>query len=292
VELGPIVYGSPDVARESLVEMAEGGDELHEAVLEDPMCQALFAALWQNYVLFAVLEPGGPNRRILKYSYGDEFDLSERRINSLDPSEIIERAWRPDRRAFFIDCPGAWRAASFHVEIAIPSELRIRDAVLWDLDLETPLGDWDHDVNRAALYADTEAQDLHDIQAYVEVSPERAGHSLQAAMIASAVAALLWAGALSGLDATNPGPAVSILLAGAALFSGVSANLGEHRLVRMIYKTGRRLLTTVALMALIGSVSLAMEIPDQHPVCVWTAAAVVSSLAAARLSWSAFRASA
>jgi hypothetical protein len=55
--------------------------------------------------------------------------------------------------AFVIDAPGAWRAQSFHAEIAIPEELHVEDAVLVDFDDDEPLSKFDSDVNRAALYA-------------------------------------------------------------------------------------------------------------------------------------------
>lgn len=126
--------------------------------------------------------------------------------------------------------------------------------------------------------------------AYAEVAPERAGRTSLAAAISLVVAGLLWLGVLSDLDARNPGPAISILLAGAAVFSALAAAQGQHRLVRRVFAASRWWLAVVALTALGASASLAMELPDREPVEVWRICAIVCSLAAARLTWSAIRA--
>jgi hypothetical protein len=182
------------------------------------------------------------------------------------------------------------------MEIAIPEELRVRYAGLLRFpqdDVEDDaelLGAPDEWANRAALYA-TESIEAHDdVRAYVEVLSERDGGATRAALTGMSVASLLWLGWLSGLDVENPGAAVSILLAGAAVLSGFAAATGRHLLVNRIFRTRRRALAVVAIAALVGSTSLAMELPSPSPVDVWFVAALVCSLAALRLSWSAVRA--
>ena len=297
-ELRQVTFASPNVAYATIADFAaraNDGDVWRKYVWEDPTCQSLLDTLWSNYVLFAVLDRATPNRRVLKYSYGEYFPLSRglsRLRELISPREIPHRVWRPDRRQFEIACPGAWRAASFHMEIAIPEELRINTAFLVDVAAEEPLSPLDEDVDRAALYADQEIDEHRDVRAWVEVSPERVGLTSRSATIAVAVTAMLWAGVVSELDATHPGPAVSLLLAGAALFSGISADSGEHRLVQAIFTTSRRWLGIVAIAALVGSVSLAMGLPSEQPVGLWLVAAAASTVAAARLLWSMVRAAA
>jgi hypothetical protein len=294
-DLRQIVFAPPAAAADALgvfIGSAEAGDRWRAAIWEDDICRSLLTALWSNYVLFAVLEPGGPNRRILKYSYGEDFDLGRAREDLRErfaPRELARNAWHPDRRRFIIECPGAWRAASFHVEIAIPEEVRFDIAVLYDFATEDPVSDADRNVNRASLYASGQIDADSDVAAYVEVAPERAGRTFQAAVTSVIIAALLWLGVSSGLDVTNPGPAVSILLAGAALFSGVAALQG-HLLVKRIFAGPRLWLLLATLAALSGSATLAMEIPDRHPVSLWRYAAIAATFAAARLTWSADRA--
>lgn len=295
-DLRHVVFAAPASAADALgvfIGSAEAGDRWRAAIWDDDTCRSLLAALWGNYALFAVLSPGGPNRRILKYSYGEDFDLSvesERIRARLSPRELAQHAWRPDRRRFIIECPGAWRAGSFHVEIAVPEELRIDTAVLYDFGAGEQVSEPDTSVNRASLYAHREIDADSDVDAYVEVAPERSGRTSQAAATSVIVAALLWLGVSSGLDAKNPGAAVSMLLAGAALFSGVTAVLGKHRLVKSVFSASRRWLAVVTVAALAGSASLAMEIPDQNPISLWRFAAIAGTVAAVRLGWSAVRA--
>jgi hypothetical protein len=113
---------------------------------------------------------------------------------------IAGRVSRPDRQAFIVECPGAWRAQSFHAEISIPEELHIELAVLHDFRGEEQLGEADENVDHASLYASGIAE--HQFPgAFAVVAPERAGRVLLAALARIAVSALLWLGVSSGLDA-------------------------------------------------------------------------------------------
>jgi hypothetical protein len=295
-DLRQVVFAPPEQAADAVgffMGSAEAGDRWRAAIVDDETCQALLDVLWANYVLFAVLPREGPNRRILKYSYADDFDLSPPSSSlrqRLSPAEIWSRATRPDHKHFIVECAGAWRAASFHAEIAIPEELQVHFGVLYDFEGDRVLSRPEENVNRLSVYASSEilAEDAPAV--FLQVAAERAGRSIQAASTSVIVAGLLWLGVCSGLDAKNPGAAVSTLLAGAALFTGLSAAQGEHRLVRTVFRSSRRWLAAVALVSLLASASLAMEYPRAEPVGLWCVCAIVASLAAARLLWSAVRA--
>lgn len=133
-DLRQVVVGSPPEAQEALAtlfEAAAAGDQWREAIVADSTCLSLLDALWQNYVLFAVLPEGGANRRVLKYGYGEGFGFTTDDVrwrHRLHPARLAKGISRPDRREFVVECPGAWRARSFHAEIAIPEELRIEAA--------------------------------------------------------------------------------------------------------------------------------------------------------------------
>jgi hypothetical protein len=286
-------------ALDALVGAARAGDAIPAALIADERCWSLLRTLASDYVLFAALAPGGPPRRVLKYSYGEDFPLEppwEHRRDKYALGEIWWRARHPDRAWFVIECPGAWRARSFHMEIAIPEELRIARAELARLPsadagpADEPLGRADHLVNRAALYAELDVAAHDDVRATVEIVAERDAGATRAALTAAAVAALLWAGRLSGLDAPTPGAAVSLLLAGGAVVSGFAATAGHHIIVDKLLRNRRRSLVVVIVCALTASASLAMELPSRRPLGVWLAAAVVCSCAALRLAWSAVRA--
>lgn len=294
-DLGRIVFSESADANDALaffIGAAESGDPLRSAVWGDDTCRSLLEVLWENYVLFAVLPEDSQNRRILKYSYGDDFTRPSKESvrDRFFSSFLGDRLWRPDRSYFLVECPGAAMAASFHAEIAVPEELRVESAVLYDLAEKEAVSDMEENVNRVSLYANSVIDQEADISALVEIAPERRGRRSQAAGTAIAVTGLLWLGVASDLDAANPGPSVSLLLAGAALFSGFTAGRGEHILAKTLFTPLRRWLAVVAIAALAASATLAMEVPSDQPVCVWIVSASICSIAAARLLWSAIRA--
>ncbi len=285
-------------ALESFVDAAEAGDGMRAPVWADAACRSMLRTLATDYVLFAALPENGPPRRVIKYSYGEDFPLEPpwaRLRDRYAPSEVRRRARYPDRTSFLIDCPGAWRAASFHMEIAVPEDLRVARAELARFPDKTrdgiaDLGAPDTDVNRVALYAARQIAPHEDVRAAVEVVSEREGQATRAALTALAVAALLWLGWLSGLDASAPGAAVSLLLAGGAVVSGFAAATGYHIIVNKILRNRRRALVLVVVCALTASASLAMEVPSPRPLEVWLGAAILCTLATLRLGWSAIRA--
>lgn len=294
-DIGRIVSSPQPDAEDALayfVGGAESGDPLRAGVWGDPSCRSLLLRLVGNYVLFAVLGQGGPNRRIAKFSYGGDFGEPEPGSfrERFDPKYVAMGAWQPDRKYFYIDFPMAAYAASFHTEIVIPEELRIERAFLWDFLRERPISDMAESVNRGSLFASVDIDDDDEVKAIVQIAPERRGLSLQAATSGAFVTAFLWLGVLSGLDAQNPSAAVSLLLGGAALFSGVAASRGEHPLVRSVFSAPRRWLFLVSVVAFAAAAALALQVPCPHPVGVWRTCAILSSVATARLVWSAVQA--
>jgi hypothetical protein len=295
-DLRQVVTSSPEAADEALgvfVGSAEEDDTLRSAIWQDATCRSLLNTLRSNYVLFAVIPPEGPKRRILKYSYSEDFDvgISGTLRERLAPWMIGRRLSRPDRSRIRILCPGAWRAASFHAEVVIPEDLRVEAAILYDFAKDEALSESDLNRNRASLYASETLDAEASVDAYVVIAPERRGRTIQAAATGLVVAALLWLGVHSGLDAKqNPDAAVSLLLAGAALYSGVTAGHGEHVLVTKLFSASRRWLAVVSLAALTASAALAMQVPNAYPTGVWRVAAIACTVASGRLLWSAIRA--
>ncbi len=297
-DLEQIVASPASTAEDALsffIGSAERGDPTRKAIMNDATCATLLSTLWQHYVLYAVLAPGGPNRRVLKYSYGEAFEFERVRARLRDrvrPRELRRRALRPDRLAFAVECPGAWRARSFHLEVAIPEELRCEQAYLVDATCADakPLGQPDLNADRVSLYAPEALEAETALEARVRIATERPGRVSHAAATSFLVSALLWLGVVSGLDAENKGAAVSILLAGAAFFSGVTAGRGEHKLVKILFFAQARWLGVVTLAALTASGTLAMEYPCASPVQVWALCAAGATVALIRLGWTALRA--
>jgi hypothetical protein len=299
-ELREVVISEPRVAVEALsnfVGKVEEGDTLRAAIWESQSCRTMLEVLQYNYVLFAVVERNCAERRILKYSFGEDFrfdrqgsaSLSER----LSPSAIVDRVWQPGRKPFQLLCPAAWRAESFHLEVEIPEELRIDVAFLYDFDREEVLSMPDRNRNRASLYPERSITSDFNVDAHVVIAPERRGRMVQAALTGTFVSTLIWLGVISGLDFKNPdapGASASIVVAGAALYSGITAARGEPSLVSQVFSTSRFLLGCISICALAASATLAMEVPSAKPTAIWLVAAFIATAASACLVWAAVRA--
>jgi len=278
---------------ESFVYRAQEGDALRAAIWDDDRCRGLLERLWFGYIVFAVLPQVGDDRRILKFAYSERIPTEGTLLGK--PDRLLQRAWgkvlHPDTKRFWLECPGAASAASFHTEVVIPEELRAETGVLvGGPPYYRALSSVERDVDRVSLYASEVPDALEQVHVYVEVATQRDWPVEQAAATALVVASLLWIGVLSELRGPNPGATVSLLLGGAALYSGLAAGEGKHQLVRQLFKARQRWLGLVTLAALVGSASLAFQYPCDRPVSIWSGAAVAATIAAARLLWSWFRA--
>jgi len=294
-ELKKVVISDPMLAGEilgSFVGRAEAGDPLRSDVWGDPVCKSLLEVMQSNYVLFAVVRTDCLERRILKYSFGEDFNFHRTGtfLERFSPPALADRLRKPGRREFQLPCSGAWRAKSFHLEVVIPEELRIEIAFLIDFDREEFLSRPDLNRNRGSLYAGQEISSDLTVDAYVVIAPERRGKATQAAITGVAVSGLIWLGWLSGLEFRNPDASVSLVLAGAALYSGMTAARGEPSLVSKVFSTSRFLLGFIGLCALSASATLAMEFPSPRPTTIWLVAALLATVASAWLVWSAVRA--
>jgi hypothetical protein len=299
-ELREVVDSEPKGAAEALsnfVGKAEAGDPLRSSIWANSSCRTMLEVLQENYVLFAVIERDCADRRILKCSFSEDFRFDKEQSPSLSeriaPSALLDRVWNPGRRTFQLLCPGAWRADSFHVEVAIPEELRIDMAVLYDFGREEVLSMPDRDRNRASLYPARPITPDLDAVAYVVIAAERRGGTIQAAVTGVIVSTLIWVGVISGLSFENPdapGASASIVLAGAALYSGITAARGEPSLVSQVFFASRILLGCISICALAASASLAMEVPSTRPTNVWLVGAIVATCASIWLVWLALRA--
>jgi hypothetical protein len=294
-ELRKLVVSQPEDAEAVLsafVGQAEAGDPLRSTIWADHRCNSLLSDLRGNYVLFALIDQDSASRRILKYSFGEDFDRGRRGSfgSRLSLSNFAESVRRPSRHQFELPCADAWRSKSFHLEVVVPEELRIEMAFLYEFELEELLSSVDWNRNRASLYANRPVARNLNVDGYIVLTPERRGKVTQTAITGTVVAALLWLGVASGLDFDSPDASVSIVVAGAALYSGVTASGGESSLVSLVFRSSRFLLGLISLSALAASATLAMELPSSSPKVIWLIAAIVSTLFSLWLAWSAFRA--
>jgi hypothetical protein len=174
--------GDPELALQSLGHLrrvSEIGTDLRSVAWRDEGFQRLAAELAVNYVLFVVLDEGTPLRRVIKFGYSEEQVL---RIHlpfrtRFSKSMLRYKALNPTRETYVIECPAAGSVDSFHLEIAIPAELRICEATFFDRSAGITFGMLESNVNRGALHLTRLDDPQMDVVALAEIAPERKGEA-------------------------------------------------------------------------------------------------------------------
>ncbi len=266
---------------------------------EQDLCSHLsvFAA---QFVLYATVDaaPGEP------VSFAFSFPASNDPDHSV-PDGVLAAARRVldfvrrDTWTIAIECPHALTTASWHLSVILPEELKVVDC---DADSIYGLShrahgtfQWhrhsaqvhvthDPDEVRSAPTAGVIREPSVDIQvtAALHAGPVRA------LITAVVVAGTLFAGWATTLDALNPAPAVSIILAGTALFAGMSAQ-GQPPLAQITSRLRHQLLVVLSLIALTCAVLLVFSTPETRPVTAWLVGSIASAAIGVRLLCSVLR---
>lgn len=235
------------------------------SLFDDERFSTLLVLLARGYLLIAVLPEAKPRRRVIKVSYGTDFDPIMDAFGSLiRVGGGLHRLGSPDRQVFAVDCSMALWGGSYHLEVAIPEELRVDFATFTITDragMRTPVGEQEINVNRVSLYAPQGIAENMPFDAYLEIIPERFGQVFQGLGLGILVTLTLTCGLLFGIGENASDSAVSILLTGAALFSGLSASSGNHVLVRQVFSGTRWATVLVALAAVLGSLTFSIDFP-------------------------------
>lgn len=274
--LATVSAGGSEEAEEAIGELiaaAEGGDEAASRLLEDPMAVRLLEDLSDSYLLLAVLDDI-ERRRVLKYSY----ELPQSWLGF----PLRERlGWEPP--IIEAEARAARETASYHAEIVIPEELRIAGSLIID----------DESGATFALGGETDRASLHAPKVPPESRPlllfgvrsERSGFPTVAAAMAWVTAAILGLGAwFADLNSEAPGAALSLVLAGSALFAGAVARAGEHRMVRTMFFVPRLVFVAGAVAGLAAGAVLVLGFCDQVVDTTWKIASIAAACAAGILS--------
>ena len=229
--------------------------------------RAMADVLSRNFVMWAVTRELG-RRRVFKFAYDEPFSQ------------------RPGLTHYY-DAPGATEAASYHLEVAVPPDLKARTTSLVDYATGEVLAAGRRDVDRPALYYAADlARPPQEPGVVVAYGAER-GRFLVPAAIVTAVITLLIALPLmlSDLDALaqSTGAAVGLVLSTSAVFSALVLRTDEHPLVRLILVRYRLCLVASTLAALLAAAVLGFRAEPDALRAGWTAAAAVSAVAAAML---------
>lgn len=262
------------IERAVAIEPADLGRELaalDEAAGPLPVFAGFADRLSRGFLLCAVLDDVS-RRRVIKYAYDEPLP-------------------RPGLLHFY-DAPGCTEAASYHVEVAVPEEMRARSTELVDNVTGTVLASGPRDADRPGVYyVATGAQIEPGLS--VRYGTERGRFLAPAALVAWLIAlelALPWLFADLARLAEQAGPAIAILLSSSAVFSGLVLRGGEHPLVRLVLAPYRLCLAGATVAAVLAGSTLAFQASSGVLGWCWGLGALAAVLAAGILSTEAARA--
>jgi hypothetical protein len=195
---------------------------------------------------------------------------------------------------YLIGAPGCTEALSYHVEVAVPAELKARSTLLVDTATDTLLAAGERDTDRPALYfrADTAPLPTRP-EVVIDFVVERWRFLAPAALVATIIALLVTPPRLFSDLAALPdsaATAVGLVLSTSAVFSVLVLRTEEHPLVRLMLVRARALLAASTLTALFAAASIGFRTARWIVEGTWAVAALVSVLTAGILIVEAVRA--
>jgi hypothetical protein len=226
--------------------------------------QEMVDILSRRFVLWAVIRDI-ERRRVVKFAYDEPF---------------VQRL----RLEHFYAAQGCTEAASYHVEIAVPPELKARTTSLADDSTHEVFATGQQNVDRPALYYATDpAHPPIEPGVTVSYGAERGRFIVPAAIVATVIALLVtlpWL--LADLEALagSAGPAIGLVLSTSAVFSALVLRTDEHPLLRLILLRFRLCLVASTLAALMAAAVLGFRADGGLLDAGWALAAFVSVVAA------------
>ena len=224
----------------------------------------MVARLSRSFVLWAVVR-GLERRRVFKFAFDEPYAQEP----GLD---------------YVYEAPGCIEAWSYHVEVAVPADLKARTTRLWDAASGAVLATGAPDADRPALYLSADpARPPGEPELVVDFGAER-GRFLAPAAIVSTVIALLVAlpWLLADLEAlaTSSGPAIGLVLSTSAVFSVLVLRTDEHPLLRRLLVRYRLALVASTLAALFAAAALGFQADAWVIEATWAVASVAAAVTA------------
>jgi hypothetical protein len=250
-------------------------DDLERELGLEPLSdfRARADTLSRGYILWAIVR-GLERRRIFKYAHDERFS---------------QRAGY----SHFYATPGCTEAWSYHVEVAVPPDLRARTTTLSDDATGDVLAVGSRNSDRPAIYISVDpAQRLVRPGLLVRYGAERWRFLAPAAIVASVIALLvvppLLFADLPSLS-ESAGPAIGLVLSTSAVFSALVLRTDEHPLLRLMLVRYRLCLVASTVAVLFAAAALGFQARAWVINTTWAIAALVSALAAVILIVEAMR---
>jgi hypothetical protein len=235
--------------------------------------RAIAAVLSQHFILWAVVR-GVDRRRVFKFAYDEPL--------SRGPGFL-----------FGFGARGCTEALSYHLEVAVPEDLKARSTSLVDGATRQQLAAGERDTDRPALFFRAAAPLPQAPRILIEFAVERWRFLAPAALVASIIALLIAPPFLfSDLRALpdTAGAAVGLVLSTSAVFSVLVLRTDEHPLLRLMVVRARALLATSTVAALFAAASIGFRTAGWIIEGTWGLAALVSVVTAGILIVEALRA--
>jgi hypothetical protein len=235
-------------------------EEAHGVELAD--FRATAAELSRRFILWAIVR-GVDRRRVFKFAYEETLGSG--------PGFV-----------FGFDAQGCTEALSYHVEVAVPDELKARRTHLVDRATRRRLAAGEPDTDRPALFYRAEAPMPQAPRVMVDFAVERWRFLAPAALVATIIALLvaptfLFADLRALPDTAG---AAVLVLSTSAVFSLIVLRAYEHPLLRLMLVRARMLLAASTVAALFAAASIGFRTAGWVIEGTWALAALVSVLTA------------
>lgn len=259
------------------------------ALLDDEDFAGLVRLFADNFFLVTIVdfEPG--RRRILKFGYDTPFDI----VGDRDLWSRVQKMLGLAATRVVLPVPSVWAAQSYHVELALPPEVRSSDALL-AVDFEdAPVAR-----ERPFEYGDRVHLSVADVppgaegEVVVELSVSRRGW-LTACLYATAVVAVVQGlvatrlRSIVGPDATAGEGSVSLILALVGVLTGLATRRAEHALASRLLSRLRFAVALSGFLAYVLGTALVVGWPGGEVlVWAWRVAAVLAVATVLLVGWS------
>ena len=230
--------------------------------VELPDFRATASVLGRLFILWAVVR-GLDRRRVFKFAYDEPLGRG--------PGSVFGFAAR-----------GCTEALSYHLEVAVPDDLKARSTRLVDTVTRRRLAAGDPDTDRPALFFRAETPVPEAPWVLVDFAVERWRFLAPAALVATIIALLvaptfLFADLRALPDTAG---AAVLVLSTSAVFSLLILRSYEHALLRLMLVRARMLLAASTVAALFAAASIGFRTASWVIEGTWALAALVSVLTA------------
>jgi hypothetical protein len=237
-----------------------------------PDFRATASVLSGRFILWAIVR-GLDRRRVFKFAYDEPLG-------------------RGPGFGFSFAARGCTEALSYHLEVAVPDELKARSTRLIDAATGRRLAAGDRNTDRPALFYRAESPPPQAPNVLLDFAVERWRFLAPAALVATIIALLvaptfLFADLRALPDTAG---AAVLVLSTSAVFSLIVLRAYEHPLLRLMLARARTLLAASTVAAVFAAASIGFRTATWVIEGTWALAALVSVLTAGILIFEALRA--